>query len=244
MGKHSHKKYKLSEPAKTLFIMVDYQAAMFAGVTSHESQNIMNNAQIVAYTAKIFGCKHILSTITTGTFSGPIMPELQAIFSTETPIERTAINAWIDPNFKAAVRASGCRRIVFSGLWTSMCVCFPVIELLREGYDVIFVADACGDSTKEAHDMAIARMIQAGATPVTALELLFEYQQDWSRSETYAQVTYVMANLCNFKNPWRLIHFFKNKPSEFVLPVQVPADIAPLYPVPSSYTFPTPPAPR
>jgi hypothetical protein len=74
---------------------------------------------------------------------------------------------------------------VIAGLWTGACVNFPTLDMLKEGYEIIVVADACGDTSVEAHERSMQRMIQAGATPLTALHFLFELQQDWARSETY-----------------------------------------------------------
>jgi isochorismate hydrolase len=104
-------------------------------------------------------------------------------------IDRTSINAWLDPNFREAVRATGRKRIVLGGLWTSACVNFPAFALRDEGYDVFFVADACGDTSHEAHERAVQRMVQAGVAPITTLQLVFELQQDWARSQTYDGVT-------------------------------------------------------
>ena len=135
------------------------------------------------------------------------------------------MNAWIDPNFKKAVKKSGKKRIVICGLWTSICITFPTIDMLAKGYDVIFVQDTCGDLTQTAHDAGVERMIQAGATPVTALALLFEYQQDWARTSTADRSDYVFANLSEYKNQYRLIKYFQNDPIHYINPTQFPKGI-------------------
>jgi nicotinamidase-related amidase len=66
-----------------------------------------------------------------------------------------------------------------------VCLVFPALDALREGYEVYFVTDASGGTSKEAHDMAVQRLIQAGAVPVTWQQVLLEYQRDWARKETY-----------------------------------------------------------
>src|SRR4029077_5128956 len=90
--------------------------------------------------------------------------------------------AWLTPNFVTAVEATGRKRLVIAGLWTGGCAAFNVIEGLRRGYEVFFVADACGDSSIQAHERAVDRMIQAGAVPTTAQHFVYELQQDWGPS--------------------------------------------------------------
>src|SRR5271166_5161059 len=91
-----------------------------------------------------------------------------------------------------AVEATGRKRLVIAGLWTGACAAFNVIEGLRRGYEVFFVADACGDSSIQAHERAVDRMIQAGAVPTTAQHFVYELQQDWGRQETYQGVMDIM----------------------------------------------------
>jgi hypothetical protein len=93
------------------------------------------------------------------------------------------------------VRAAGRKRVVVAGLWTCACVDFPTLDLLAEGYEVFVVADACGDTSREAHERAIQRMVQAGAVPITALQFLFELQQDWARTATYNGAMEILKSL-------------------------------------------------
>ncbi len=93
------------------------------------------------------------------------MPEVTELFPNQIPIDRTSINAWIDDQFRSAIEATERKKIVLAGLWTEACVMFPAINLLEAGYEVYFVADACGDVTPEAHERAVQRLIQAGAVP-------------------------------------------------------------------------------
>lgn len=172
-------------PGDCAVALVDYQPAMFSGVNSHDKTTIIQNVQILAKAAKLFKVPTILSTIASESFSGAMIPEVSGIFPGVTPIDRTSINAWLDPHFKAAIAKSGRKKIVLAGLWTEACVLFPSIELLQAGYEVYVPTDACGDITAEAHERAVQRLVQAGAVPVTSLQFLFELQQDWSRSATY-----------------------------------------------------------
>jgi isochorismate hydrolase len=98
------------------------------------------------------------------------------------------MNAWLDAGFRAAVHATGRKKLVVAGLWTEACVMFPTLDLLKEGFEIYVPADACGDVSPEAHERSMERLIQAGAIPITSLQYVFELQQDWARSETYEGV--------------------------------------------------------
>jgi nicotinamidase-related amidase len=99
------------------------------------------------------------------------------------------MNTWEDVNAHKAIVDKGKKKIVLAGLWTSVCIVGPALSAISEGYDVYVITDASGDVSKEAHDQAIARMVQAGAHPMTSIQYLLELQRDWARSETYVPVT-------------------------------------------------------
>jgi nicotinamidase-related amidase len=178
-------RFGMVTPSDCAVALIDFQPAMFSGVNSHDRTTIVQNVQIVAKAARLFKVPTILSTVAADSFSGAMIPEVTGIFAGEKPIDRTSINAWLDRNFRAAVERTGRRKIVVAGLWTEACVLFPTLDLLKAGYEVYVPTDACGDITVEAHERAVARLVQAGAVPVTSLQFLFELQQDWGRSETY-----------------------------------------------------------
>ncbi len=172
-------------PANCAVALIDFQPAMFAGVHSHDRTTVVQNVQVLAKAARLFRVPTILSTVAAQSFSGAMIPEVTGIFPDQKPIDRTSINSWLDPNFKAAIERTGRRKIVVAGLWTEACVLFPTLAMLQAGYEVYVPTDACGDITEEAHERAVQRLVQAGAVPVTSLQFLFELQQDWARSETY-----------------------------------------------------------
>src|SRR6202043_4058497 len=105
---------------------------------------------------------------------------------------RTSMNAWLDAKFREAVYSTGRKKITIAGLWTEACVMFVTLDLLKEGFEVYIAADACADVSPEAHNRAMDRSVQAGATPITSLQYVFELQQDWARSETYEGVMNIM----------------------------------------------------
>ncbi|MED4586722.1 hydrolase [Brevibacillus choshinensis] len=169
-------------------ILVDHQPQMLFGVQSADRQTIINNTVGLAKTAKVFNAPIILTTVAAETFSGPIHPHIQEVFPDHKPIDRTTMNSWEDENFVEAVKKTGRKKLIMAALWTEVCLAFPVISAIKDGYEVYIVTDASGGTTTEAHNMSIQRMIQAGAIPVTWQAVLLEYQRDWAREETYEAV--------------------------------------------------------
>lgn len=176
---------ELLTPQTCALTLIDFQPAMYFGVQSHDRLTIMNNSVILAKTAKLFNIPTVLSSVAKDSFSGPLDVNLTNVFPNARVIDRTSINAWLDANFRKAIEAFKGKKIVIAGLWTEACVLFPTLDLLKAGYEVYVVTDACGDISKEAHEVSLQRLIQAGATPITSLQFLFELQQDWARSDTY-----------------------------------------------------------
>jgi nicotinamidase-related amidase len=87
------------------------------------------------------------------------------------------------------VKQTGKKKLVMAGLWTEVCLQMPVLSALADGYEVYFLTDASGGASREAHDMAVQRMIQAGAIPITTWSYVSELQRDWAREETAGEVT-------------------------------------------------------
>ena len=175
-------------PQNHAIALVDFQPAMYQGVQSHDRLVTLNNVQVLAKAAKLFGIPTIITTVAQDTFSGPFMPEITSLFPEHTVIDRTSMNAWLDAKFREAVHATGRKKIAVAGLWTEACVMFVGLELLKEGFEVYIPADACADISPEAHERAMDRAVQAGAVPITSLQYVFELQQDWARAETYEGV--------------------------------------------------------
>ncbi|MCE5316001.1 MAG: hydrolase [Parachlamydia sp.] len=179
---------ELLTPDSCALALIDYQPAMYFGVQSHDRIAIVHNATILAKVAKLFHIPTILSTVAQASFSGPLHQQLIDVFPEQSIVDRTAINAWLDSNFRKAVEATKRKKWIIAGLWTEACVLFPTLDMLKAGYSVYVPTDACGDVSKEAHERSVQRLIQAGAVPITSLQFLFELQQDWKRSETYEGV--------------------------------------------------------
>jgi len=180
---------RLLTPQNSVLILIDHQPQMAFATKSIDIVELRNNVTGLAKAAKVFNVPTILTTVAEKSFSGPIFPEIQAVFPDQKAIDRTTMNTWEDPRIVDAVKKTGRKKIVIAALWTEVCGVGPTLSAIDEGYEVYFVTDASGGVSREAHEMAIQRMIQAGAVPVTWLQVLLEYHRDWARQDKYAAVT-------------------------------------------------------
>jgi nicotinamidase-related amidase len=179
----------LLTPQNTALLVIDYQPGQFAAVSSMDRDLLLANIVSTAKIAKLFGLPIVHSTINvTSGLAEPTVPELAELLVDNPPIDRTSINAWEDAEFLSAVRATGRRKLILCALWTEMCMAFPALDALREGYEVYPVVDAIGGTSEEAHRAALERVVQAGAQPVTWIPLGGELQRDWARTETAGAV--------------------------------------------------------
>ena len=179
----------LISPTDHTLIMIDHQSQMAFATKSIDAVTLRNNAAMVAKAAAGFKVSTILTTVAEKTFSGPIFEEIKEAFLGADVIDRTSMNTWEDGRIAERVNKIGKNRLVFAGLWTSVCIVGPTLSALDQGFEVYVVADACGDVTDEAHERAMQRMVQAGARPMTSLQYLLELQRDWARTETYDLTT-------------------------------------------------------
>lgn len=137
----------------------------------------------------MFRIPTVITTVETQGFAGYAYPELLDVFPSAKLLERTSMNSWDDKKVRDALKANGRKKVVVSGLWTEVCnTTFALSAMLEGGYEIYMVSDASGGTSKEAHDLAMQRMVQAGAVPVTWQQVLLEWQRDWARKETYDAV--------------------------------------------------------
>jgi len=169
----------------SVVVFIDHQPQMAFGVANIERQQLLNNVVMLAKGAKEFGVPAILTAVETESFSGYIWPQLMDVFPGQQPIERTSMNAWDDLAFREAIKATGKKNILIAGLWTEVCVTWPALNMLSEGYNIYIVEDACGATSQLAHDAAIRRCLQAGAVPMTTIATVLEFQRDWANREHY-----------------------------------------------------------
>ena len=173
----------LLTPDNCVLILIDHQPFQVAGLRSHDTQMVISNVVGLAKSAKIFGVPTLLTTVLERQ-GGYLIKPLQDVFPKQKPIDRTFINTWEDARVVDWVRKSGRKKIVMAALWTEICLAMPAIQALGEGYEVYIVTDASGGVSLEAHEMAIQRMVQAGAVPITWMVLASELQRDWARTGT------------------------------------------------------------
>jgi nicotinamidase-related amidase len=182
----------LLAPQDCVLLLIDHQPFQFANLHSHEPTMIVNNVVGLAKTAKAFQVPTILTTVLEER-GGLLIKDLQAVFPDQKPINRTFINTWQDQRVVEAVKKTGRKKLLIAALWTEMCLAMPAIQAQGEGYDVFAVTDASGGVSAEAHDMAVRRMVQAGVTPVTWINVFGEWQRDWARTETLAAAAEVLV---------------------------------------------------
>lgn len=179
----------LLSPTNHTLMLIDHQPQMAFATASIDIVELRNNVTGLAKSAKAFNVPTILTTVAEKSFSGPIFPELQAVFPKQKPIDRTTMNSWEDKRITDAVNKYGKNKIVIAALWTEVCGVGPVLSALDQGFEVYFVTDASGGVSDDAHNMAVQRMVNAGAIPITWLQYILELQRDWARGETYQAVT-------------------------------------------------------
>src|SRR5258708_440215 len=182
-------KLEVLTPQNSQLLFIDHQPQMAFGGQSIARQGLNNNTVALAKAAKVFKIPTTITTVETQGFSGYTYPELLDVFPDKKLLERTSMNSWDDRKVRDALKANGRNKVVVSGLWTEVCNnSFALCAMLEGGYEIYMVADASGGTSKEAHDYAMQRMVQAGAVPVTWQQVLLEWQRDWARKDTYDAV--------------------------------------------------------
>jgi nicotinamidase-related amidase len=162
-------------------VLIDYQKEMFENVKSETTPDEIDlNVRFLIKAAKAFDIPVVLSTVGVAMgVNGPtrtsILNELPGI----TVIDRSSMDAWEDHAFRAAVEKTGKKRLIFGALYTEICLAFPIVDAMRDGYDAMFVVDAVGGMSQLAHRTAIERLTAAGAAPNTSLALVTELFRDW-----------------------------------------------------------------
>lgn len=171
----------LLTPDNAVIAFIDYQPEQYAGVGSMPQAELIANVTLLGQVATVFQLPVVLSTVYVKHGMTGTNVELRDALPGVPEIDRTSMNSWEDPDFRGAVQKTGEKKLILAGLWTEVCVAFPAIDAMREGYEVYVVVDAIGGVSKTAHESALQRMIQAGAKPITVLSLACELQRDWGR---------------------------------------------------------------
>ena len=175
----------LLTPENCVLAIIDFQPLQVQSVKSMAHDELVEHAVRVARTALTFAVPIVLSTVNVASgLSKPTIPELTAVLPDTEPIDRTTVNSWEDTDFRSAIEATGRKKIVMIALWTEVCLAFPLLDAMRQGFEAFPVIDAVGGTSKKAHNAGLERLTLAGAQPVSWVQFACELQRDWSRNDT------------------------------------------------------------
>jgi len=172
----------------SLLLLIDLQPQFALATHSIDTRTLTTNAVGITKAAKAFGVPTILSTNRAASYGGAFFKEVTAIRPDLAVYDRTAISALADERVVKEIKAAGRKKIIIGGLWTDNCVMLPALEALKSGYEVYILADVSGDLNDASHNMAMLRLIQAGAVPVTWIAVMLEWQRDWADTRTASSV--------------------------------------------------------
>jgi nicotinamidase-related amidase len=178
----------LLTPQNSALVVIDYQPSQVQTVSSIDHDLLVDNIVSVARLAGTYDLPVVLSTVNVAGGQLPTIPALKAVLPDSTEIDRTQINSWEDVEFRRAVEATGRKKLIMTALWTEVCLAFPSLDALRDGYEVHPVVDAVGGTSPEAHRAGLERIVQAGAQPISWVSLACELQRDWARTSTVPDI--------------------------------------------------------
>lgn len=166
-------------------VLIDHQPAVALCGPSLRTEVLVNNVVGLARSAKALGIPTVLSTVGAegSVLVDPIFKEISDVFPEIHPIDRTSTHAWSHPKFRAAVDATGRKKLIMAGILTEVCLAQSVLAALKDGFDVYFVSDCSAGSTQEAHDDAKVRMTMAGAKPINWIAVTAEWAPDYVTPE-------------------------------------------------------------
>lgn len=178
-----HRHWDPISAKNTAVLIIDHQPATLGGVNSHPTTTVVNNVTALAKVAKLYGVPTVLTNVLSSQ-GGQMISQIRDVFPDQKVIERTAINAWEEPNVVKAIRKTGARKILIAALWSEICMVYPSLAALDDGYEVYAVTDASAGTSAEAHDMAVRRLTNEGVIPITWNSVMCELQRDWTHTAT------------------------------------------------------------
>ncbi|RWX81558.1 hydrolase [Neorhizobium lilium] len=175
----------LITPENSALLIIDYQPVQVSSIRSMDRDELVFNITGVAKAAVNYGVPVIHSTVNVANgLNKPPIQQLQDVLGDLKVYDRTTVNAWEDVEFKQAVKALGRRKLIITALWTEVCLAFPALDALREGYEVYVPVDAVGGTSVAAHEAGLRRIEQAGGNMTSRVQLYCEFQRDWARKAT------------------------------------------------------------
>jgi nicotinamidase-related amidase len=178
----------LLTPRNSALVVIDYQPDQMQVMTSMDREVLVDNMVSVARLARTYDLPVVLSTVNAANGQGNTLPEIKAALPDTPEIDRTTMNAWEDVEFRQAVEATGRKKLIMTALWTEICLTFPTLDALRDGFEIYPVVDAVGGTSPEAHRAGLERIVQAGARPISWVGLAGELQRDWARADTVGEL--------------------------------------------------------
>ena len=172
----------------TALVLIDHQVGLMTGVRDYSTGELKHNVVALAKAAKALKLPIVVTTTARDSLWGPTFPELVAALPGVQIIDRSSVNAFDDAKVARAIEATGRKKLIMTALWTEVCLAYPSLDAMRNGFEVYPVVDAVGGTSAEAHRAGLARIFQAGAQPISWVSLACELQRDWARTETVADV--------------------------------------------------------
>jgi nicotinamidase-related amidase len=182
------------KPNNCVIILMDYQSQFTLTIGSTDGDILVHNATNLAKIGKTFNIPTVLTTIGESSFGGPIFSKIQEIFPDQKPLDRTALSIFEDTGVLTTIEKIGRNKLVIAGLWTDFGVVASVRQARKSGYEVFVVADACGDVSPRAHDLAIQSLLQEGAVPMTWLQMFLAFHRNWAPPEAYQVLLDIVRN--------------------------------------------------
>lgn len=186
----------LLDPSDAVIVLLDHQSGLMQTVKDITVAELRANTSMLAKLAVLAKIPVITSASEPDGPNGPLMPEIQQFAPHAVYVPRRGeVNAWDNPDFVKAVRATGRRTLIIGGVWTSVCVMFPALDAKAAGFNVYAVTDASGDPSEIASRTTLARFVQGGVVPTTANAVLSEVQRTWNRPDAaeYAKLYALVA---------------------------------------------------
>ena len=179
------------DPANAAMLLIDHQSGLFQTIGDMPFTRVRDHATALAKMATLAGLPVITTASVPQGPNGPLIPEIHAAAPHAQYVARRGeINAWDNPDFVAVVKATGRRQLIVAGTITSVCMAFPSIAAVADGYQVFAVIDASGTYSKMAQEITLARVVQAGVVPMDTAAVASELQKTWHRDDAgqWAQI--------------------------------------------------------
>ncbi|WP_434775698.1 isochorismate family cysteine hydrolase YcaC [Pseudomonas oryzihabitans] len=194
------KPYNRLDKNDAVVLLIDHQAGLISLVQDFTPSDFKNNVLALANSAKFFGLPTILTTSFEQGPNGPLVPELVELFPEAPYIARPGqINAWDNDDFVAAIKATGRKQLIIAGVVTDVCVTFPALAAIAEGFDVFVVTDASGTFDKTVQQAAWARMSAAGVQLMNWFSVACELHRDW-RNDIEGLGALLSNHIPNYRN--------------------------------------------